>query len=128
MLGIVGESGSGKSQTSFAILGLLPPGARVSAERLQLDGIDLRTAGERQLKSLRGSRISYIPQEPLSNLDPSFTVGYQLVKPITRKLKVSRPRRAASPWRCSTASASKTHRASWLRIRISSAAAWPSGC
>ena len=71
VLGIVGESGSGKSQTSFAILGLLPPGARVSAERLDLDGIDLRTAGERQLNSLRGRRIAYVPQEPMSNLDPS---------------------------------------------------------
>ncbi len=90
VLGIVGESGSGKSQTSFAILGLLPPGARVSADRLQLDEVDLRTAGERQLQSLRGTKMAYIPQEPLSNLDPSFTVGYQLVKPIVRKLKVSR--------------------------------------
>jgi peptide/nickel transport system permease protein len=90
VLGIVGESGSGKSQTSFGILGLLPPGARMSADRLELSGVDLRTMGERQLQGLRGTRMAYIPQEPLSNLDPSFTVGYQLVKPIVRKLKVSR--------------------------------------
>ncbi|GAA2010009.1 dipeptide/oligopeptide/nickel ABC transporter permease/ATP-binding protein [Nakamurella flavida] len=96
VLGIVGESGSGKSQTSFGILGLLPPGARIDADRLELSGMDLRSAGERELQGLRGSRMAYIPQEPLSNLDPSFTVGHQLVKPMVRKLKVSRAQARAT--------------------------------
>ncbi|GGM15019.1 dipeptide/oligopeptide/nickel ABC transporter permease/ATP-binding protein [Micromonospora yangpuensis] len=90
VLGLVGESGSGKSQTSFAILGLLPPEAVVSARRLCLDGRSLVGLRERDLQKLRGKRMAYVPQEPMSNLDPSFTVGAQLTKPIRRQLGLSR--------------------------------------
>ncbi|WP_341359178.1 dipeptide/oligopeptide/nickel ABC transporter permease/ATP-binding protein [Georgenia sp. M64] len=90
VLGLVGESGSGKSQTSFAILGLLPPGAVVSARRLELDGRSLVGLSEPQMQALRGTRMAYVPQEPMSNLDPSFTIGSQLVKPMRRRLGLSR--------------------------------------
>lgn len=90
VLGLVGESGSGKSQTSFAILGLLPAEAEVTAARLDLDGAGLSGLTEKQLQSFRGTRMAYIPQEPLSNLDPSFTVGSQLTKPMRHKLGISR--------------------------------------
>lgn len=90
VLGLVGESGSGKSQTSFAILGLLPPEASVSAERLELDGQSLDALGERSMEQLRGRKIAYVPQEPMSNLDPSFTVGSQLTKPMRHTLRISR--------------------------------------
>lgn len=90
VLGLVGESGSGKSQTSFAILGLLPPQARVSASRLSLDGRSLTGLPEREMQKLRGQRMAYVPQEPMSNLDPSFTIGTQLVKPMRRKLNLSK--------------------------------------
>jgi peptide/nickel transport system permease protein len=86
----VGESGSGKSQTSFAILGLLPPGAVVSARRLELDGRSLVGLSEPQMQALRGTRMAYVPQEPMSNLDPSFTIGSQLVKPMRRRLGLSK--------------------------------------
>jgi ABC-type dipeptide/oligopeptide/nickel transport system ATPase component/ABC-type dipeptide/oligopeptide/nickel transport system permease subunit len=93
ILGIVGESGSGKSQTAFSILGLLPDNARIVAGSIQFDGDYTVAPGEERvdqarLSKLRGKRISYIPQEPMSNLDPAFTIGYQLVTPMVRVLGI----------------------------------------
>lgn len=90
VLGLVGESGSGKSQTAFAILGLLPPEAHVDFSAMTFDGIELGTLSPAQRNALRGKRISYIPQEPMSNLDPSFKIGSQLVEPMTVHLGLSR--------------------------------------
>ncbi|WP_089154660.1 dipeptide/oligopeptide/nickel ABC transporter permease/ATP-binding protein [Micromonospora sp. NBS 11-29] len=90
VLGLVGESGSGKSQTSFAILGLLPPEAAVSARHLSLDGQSLIGLRESEMRKLRGTRMAYVPQEPMSNLDPSFTVGAQLTKPMRHRLNLSK--------------------------------------
>ncbi|AMB60033.1 dipeptide/oligopeptide/nickel ABC transporter permease/ATP-binding protein [Microterricola viridarii] len=95
VLGIVGESGSGKSQTAFSILGLLPDEAEILGGSITFDGIPLVSAGgsrlsQGRLSELRGKRIAYIPQEPMSNLDPNFTIGYQLVRPLTRVLKMSK--------------------------------------
>lgn len=95
VLGLVGESGSGKSQTSFGVLGLLPPEATVRAGRIDLAGTSLLGLSEKSFQALRGSTMAYIPQEPMSNLDPSFTVGHQLVKPIRVKLGLSRSEAAA---------------------------------
>lgn len=91
VLGIVGESGSGKSQSSFAVLGLLPDNALVSTGRIVFDGVQTVDAAamkidQARLAPLRGKRIAYIPQEPMSNLDPSFTIGSQLVRPMRRTL------------------------------------------
>ncbi|MGY1625013.1 dipeptide/oligopeptide/nickel ABC transporter permease/ATP-binding protein [Geodermatophilus sp. SYSU D00965] len=90
VLGLVGESGSGKSQTAFAVLGLLPPQARTSAARLTFDGEDLRGLSPSAVNRLRGRRIGYIPQEPMSNLDPSFRIGTQLTEPMRHHLGLSR--------------------------------------
>jgi peptide/nickel transport system permease protein len=89
VLGLVGESGSGKSQTAFSLLGLLPPEARVSAGRLLFDGVELKGLGRGAMNRLRGKRIAYVPQEPMSNLDPSFTIGSQLAEPVRQHMKVS---------------------------------------
>ncbi|BBX46802.1 ABC transporter ATP-binding protein [Mycobacterium cookii] len=75
---IVGESGSGKSTTAAAILGLLPPGGRITAGRIMFDGIDLTTADRRRLRSVRGSGIGYVPQDPMTNLNPVWRVGFQV--------------------------------------------------
>lgn len=75
--GIVGESGSGKSQTAFSILGILAPTARILSGEILFDGRDLLADPALQ-RQVRGRRIGYIPQEPMANLDPSFTVGAQL--------------------------------------------------
>lgn len=88
--GLVGESGSGKTQTAWSVLGLLPDGGRVLSGSIVLDGIDLVTASRSVMTGLRGRRIAYIPQEPMSNLDPSFTVGSQLVEPLRVNLKLSK--------------------------------------
>jgi peptide/nickel transport system ATP-binding protein len=75
---IVGESGSGKSTTAAAILGLLPPGGRVTAGRIEFGGVDLTAATRRQLRAIRGSGIGYVPQDPMSNLNPVWRIGFQV--------------------------------------------------
>ena len=79
-LGIVGESGSGKSQTGRAILGLTGASSTVEATTLDFAGIDLRRASKRTWRSVRGSRISMIMQDPKYSLNPVMTVGRQLVE------------------------------------------------
>jgi len=90
VLGLVGESGSGKTQTAFAMLGLLPPEAEVSWSSLAFGGEDVRAGDGSALAALRGRRMAYIPQEPMSNLDPSFRIGTQMAEPMRRHLDVSR--------------------------------------
>ncbi|THV42463.1 ABC transporter ATP-binding protein [Glycomyces buryatensis] len=78
-LGIVGESGSGKSMTSLAIMGLLPKGASRSGS-IEFDGTELTTLPERAMRSIRGDRIAMIFQDPLSSLNPYYTVGTQIAE------------------------------------------------
>ena len=79
VVGVVGESGSGKTQTALSILGLLPEGGRVTAGTVRFDG---EVLGDLSTRRRLGRQLAYIPQEPLSNLDPAFTVGSQLVEPL----------------------------------------------
>jgi peptide/nickel transport system permease protein len=90
VLGLVGESGSGKTQTVLGVLGLLSEGGAVTAGSAVFDGHDLVQLGPRAMNELRGRDIGYIPQEPMSNLDPSFTIGSQLIEPMRRHLGLSR--------------------------------------
>jgi len=76
--GLVGESGSGKSQIVSSILGILPKEAVVLGGSIAFEGGDL-LASPQHLKKARGRKIGYIPQEPMTNLDPSFTIGSQLM-------------------------------------------------
>jgi peptide/nickel transport system ATP-binding protein len=75
---VVGESGSGKSTTAAAVLGLLPPGGRITAGRIMFDGVDISAADRRALRSIRGQQIGYIPQDPMTNLNPVWKVGFQI--------------------------------------------------
>lgn len=77
-LGIVGESGSGKSMTGRAILRLIRVPGQVTADRMMFDGVDLLGVPERQMRSLRGARISMIMQDPKFSLNPVMTVGRQI--------------------------------------------------
>lgn len=81
-LGVVGESGSGKTVTAMAILGLLPKRARVRG-RIGFQGRDLRELSERELESVRGSRIAMVFQDALASLNPAHTVGAQIAEAIT---------------------------------------------
>jgi peptide/nickel transport system permease protein len=90
VVGLIGESGSGKTQTAFSVLGLLPEGGRVVAGSIVFEGEELTKANARAYDKIRGGRISYIPQEPMSNLDPSFTLGSQLVEPMMKVLGLSK--------------------------------------
>ncbi|WOH17467.1 ABC transporter ATP-binding protein [Paenarthrobacter sp. GOM3] len=75
---IVGESGSGKSTTALAAIGLLPNNGRVSSGQILLDGEDIAHAPEKRMIELRGSHIGMVPQDPMSNLNPVWKIGYQV--------------------------------------------------
>jgi peptide/nickel transport system ATP-binding protein len=79
-VGIVGESGSGKSLTGRSILKLTPKAAAVTATRLAFDGIDLMAASERQMRTIRGNRISMILQDPKFSLNPLMRIGHQITE------------------------------------------------
>jgi peptide/nickel transport system ATP-binding protein len=79
-LGIVGESGSGKSMTGRAILRLVPPPGEVQAKVIRFEGIDLTTLTEREMRRIRGKRISMVLQDPKFSLNPVMTVGSQIVE------------------------------------------------
>lgn len=79
-LGVVGESGSGKSMTGRAILGLVRPPGRVSADRLDLDGESILNLPESRMRRLRGARISMVMQDPKFSLNPVMTVGRQIAE------------------------------------------------
>jgi peptide/nickel transport system ATP-binding protein len=89
-LGIVGESGCGKSVTALSILRLIPPETgRIASGSIHFEGQDLATLGEREMKRLRGHRISMIFQEPMTSLNPVLTIGTQIAENVVRHLDVS---------------------------------------
>jgi len=88
-LGIVGESGSGKSQTGRAILGLTAPEGRVSAKRLEFNGIDLLRCPPQQRQELRGGRIAMVLQDPKFALNPVMKIGEQIVETLQAHQRVS---------------------------------------
>lgn len=81
-VGLVGESGSGKTMTSLAIMGLLPPAARVDGGEILLDGENLLGKSPREMQRLRGRQLAMVMQDSLTALDPSFTVLSQLTEPL----------------------------------------------
>ena len=75
-LGIVGESGSGKSVTCYSMMGLIPmPPGRIESGSAMLDGTDLLRCPEKELRAIRGKRISMIFQDPMTSLNPYLTIG-----------------------------------------------------
>ncbi|MGH1412958.1 MAG: ABC transporter ATP-binding protein [Pelagimonas sp.] len=79
---IVGESGSGKSLTSLALMGLLGRGLRPRADKMDFDGIELTKANAKTMRNLRGKRMSMIFQEPMTSLNPAYTIGDQLMEAL----------------------------------------------
>ncbi|MDR7148641.1 peptide/nickel transport system ATP-binding protein [Hydrogenophaga palleronii] len=89
MLCLVGESGCGKSMTSLALMGLLPRKAVRTAEHIRFDGVDLQTLPEKGMAALRGARMAMIFQEPMTSLNPSYTLGDQLCEALRAHRKVN---------------------------------------
>jgi len=87
---IVGESGCGKSLTSLSIMNLLPTKAVRHAERLELAGQDIRSLNEREMSDLRGDKMAMIFQEPMTSLNPAYSIGNQLEESLLRHRSVSR--------------------------------------
>jgi peptide/nickel transport system ATP-binding protein len=89
VLGIVGESGCGKSVTCMSLVRLLPETAHVSGS-VRFEGTDLLTLSMRRLRHIRGRQISYVFQEPMTSLNPVFSIGHQIEESLRRHLDLSR--------------------------------------
>jgi oligopeptide/dipeptide ABC transporter ATP-binding protein len=89
-VGLAGESGSGKSLTALAILRLVPPPGRIASGRVLLDGVDLLALPERAMRRVRGARIGLVLQEPMTALDPVFTIGDQIAEAVRAHRALSR--------------------------------------
>ena len=90
VLAVVGESGSGKSVSMLAVMGLLPKTATVTADLMQFDGLDLKTITAKARRRVVGKDISMIFQEPISSLNPCFTVAFQLGEALKTHLGLGR--------------------------------------
>ncbi len=99
LLGVVGESGSGKSVTMMSLLKLLPmPPARIASGSVKLGGRDILTVSDAELREVRGGKVGFVFQDPMTSLNPVFTVGYQLMEPLREHMGLSKAearRRAA---------------------------------
>jgi len=80
-IGLVGESGCGKTTTCYSLVRLLPPGARILSGRIELEGEDLLTKSQAELREIRGRRIATILQDPMASLDPLFSIYDQVAEP-----------------------------------------------
>ncbi|MBC7370024.1 MAG: ABC transporter ATP-binding protein [Bdellovibrionaceae bacterium] len=90
ILGVVGESGSGKSVTNLALMGLLPANAVIAAARAQFQGKALDMNSQIELQKLRGSQIAMIFQDPMTALNPSLTVGFQMIETLRAHKNISK--------------------------------------
>ena len=83
VLGIVGESGSGKSVTAYSIMQILANTGKIVSGSIKLNGQELVGAGEKVMKTVRGNKVSIIFQDPMTSLNPTYTIGRQLIEAIT---------------------------------------------
>lgn len=89
MHALVGESGCGKSMTAMSVMRLLPKGASIKSGSIYFDGENLLEYKERKMRDLRGNKIALIPQDPMTSLNPLYTIGNQLIEAIRAHNKVS---------------------------------------
>ena len=96
VLAIVGESGSGKSVSMLAVMGLLPWTAKVTADKMLFEGIDLLGMSANERRRIIGKDIAMIFQEPMSSLNPCFTVGFQIMEALKEHLDLDKAARKAA--------------------------------
>ena len=101
VLAIVGESGSGKSVSMLAVMGLLPWTAKVTADRIDFDGRDLLNITPAERRQITGKDMAMIFQEPMSSLNPCFTVGFQLMEALQTHLDMDKAAAAQAGHRAS---------------------------
>jgi peptide/nickel transport system ATP-binding protein len=93
-LAIVGESGSGKTTTALAVIKLLPGAAQITGGSILFDGVDLTKLSEKELEEVRGKQIGFVPQDPMSNLNPVWRIGFQVEETLVANGKAERGRDA----------------------------------
>jgi peptide/nickel transport system ATP-binding protein len=89
-LGLVGESGCGKTVTALSVMGLLPKGSAEVSGRIRFDGAELLALSDREMRNLRGDRLAMIFQEPMTSLNPSYSIGEQIAESLIRHRGLSR--------------------------------------
>ena len=89
-LAIVGESGSGKTTTALSVIKLLPGSAQITGGSILFDGVDLTTLSEKELEKVRGKQIGFVPQDPMSNLNPVWRIGFQVEETLVANGKATR--------------------------------------
>jgi oligopeptide transport system ATP-binding protein len=96
LLGVVGESGSGKSVTMMSLIKLLPiPPAEIRSGQVLLGGRDLLKMADEDLRQVRGNKVGFVFQDPMTSLNPVFTVGYQVMEPLLEHMGLTKPQAEA---------------------------------
>ncbi|WP_149587030.1 ABC transporter ATP-binding protein [Tabrizicola flagellatus] len=96
LLGVVGESGSGKSVTMMSLLRLLPmPPAEIRGGQAMLNGRDLLAMSDDELRTVRGAKVGFVFQDPMTSLNPVFTLGNQIMEPLIKHMKMTKPQAEA---------------------------------
>lgn len=119
VVGIVGESGSGKSVSSLAIMGLIDFPGRVTAQRLSFNGADLQRISERERRQLVGAEVAMIFQDPMTSLNPCYTVGFQIMEALKVHQGATGAPGVSAPSTCSPRSVFPIRRRACRSIRIS---------
>jgi oligopeptide transport system ATP-binding protein len=96
LLGVVGESGSGKSVTMMSLIKLLPiPPAEIRSGEVLLDGRDLLKLSAEDLRQVRGAKVGFVFQDPMTSLNPVFTIGHQVMEPLLEHMGLTKPQAEA---------------------------------
>lgn len=115
---LVGRSGCGKSVTSLAIMGLLPKrAATVRQGAVRFNGRDLLDLPDAAIEDLRGNSMAMIFQEPMTSLNPAFTVGHQVAEAVRRHKGCSEGRPGTARWRCFAKSGCRQQKRGWMITR-----------